>query len=250
MSIWGKLAGAAAGFFLGGPLGALAGALAGHVAIDRDGEPEPADDPRLEGIRSQLVFTIGVIALGAKMAKADGVVTRDEVDAFKEIFHVPPNEQANVRRVFNMARQSVAGYEAYAEQIARLFRGRPAVLEDLLDGLFHIAKADGVIHPNELAFLERVATIFGFSSDDWERIRSSHMGGPSTDPYTVLGVARDISDPDLKAAYRKLAREHHPDALRGRGVPEEFVTVAEAKLAAINDAYDRIRRQRGLDRSS
>ncbi len=159
MSIWGKLGGAAAGFLLGGgPIGALLGAFAGHMLIDRDEVPggESADAPGV-------VFTIAIIALGAKMAKADGVVTRDEEEAFKRIFRVPPSEEANVRRIFNLARQDTAGFEAYAKQIARLFRGNPAILEDVLDGLFEIAKADGVLHPGELAFLERVAEIFGFT---------------------------------------------------------------------------------------
>ncbi len=241
MSIWGKIAGATAGFvFGGGPLGALLGGLAGHYAIDR----------RREGARSpeaqnQIAFTIAVIALGAKMAKADGVVTRDEVRAFKEVFHVPPEEMENVRRVFNRARQDVAGYDGYARQIARMFRGNPGVLEDLLDGLFHIAKADGVLHPKELDYLYNVARIFGFSEDQFARIRDAHLGPDQSDPYVVLGVDPSISDQDLKKVYRRLVRENHPDSLIARGVPEEFVIIATEKLAAINGAYERIVAMRG-----
>ena len=215
MSIWGKLAGAAAGFAISGPLGALLGGVAGHYAIDRRDDSQEAGDK--DG-RNQIAFTIGVIALSAKMAKADGVVTRDEVDAFKQIFHVPPSEFQNVRRVFNLARQDVAGYEGYAKQIAGMFRTNPGVLEDLLDGLFHIAMADGVIHPNEDDYLENVATIFGFSAGEYDRIRASNLGPRQSDPYLILGVDRDISDRDLKKAYRRMVRENHPDALVGRGV--------------------------------
>ena len=154
MSIWGKVSGAAAGFiFGGGPIGALAGAFAGHVLFDRG-----ARDDEEPGV----VFTIAIIALSAKMAKADGTVTPDEIEAFGRMFRVPPSEEANVRRIFNFARQDTAGYEIYAGQIARIFRGRPSVLEDVLDGLFEIAMADGLLHPAELEFLERVADIFGF----------------------------------------------------------------------------------------
>ena len=235
MSIWGKLSGAAAGFlFGGGPLGAIAGAAVGHVLFDRE-ESEPG-----------VTFTIAVIALGAKMAKADGVVTDEEIRAFERIFTVPPGEAANVRRVFNLARQDTAGYEAYAAQIARAFRGNPALLEDILDGLFEIAKADGVLHPGEQAFLERVAEIFGFAPSEFRRIRASHFGPDAADPYAVLGVSYDASDVEIKRTYRLLVRENHPDSLMARGVPEEFLRLANHKLAAINTAYASIMLERRL----
>lgn len=239
MSIWGKVLGGAAGLALGGPLGALLGALAGH-AVDRLREDNEGDGTR------QVAFTVGVIALGAKMAKADGVVTPDEVQAFKEVFHVPPEEMKNVGRVFDLARRDVRGYEPYARQIAKLFKDNPAVLEDLLDGLFHIAKADNIIHPAEIEYLQNVAAIFGFGEADFARIRASHLGPEASDPYTILGVGHDIPDDELRKAYRKLVREHHPDSLIAQGVPQEFIDVANEKLAAINDAYDRVSRQRGI----
>jgi DnaJ like chaperone protein len=236
MSIWGKLGGAAAGFlFGGGPIGAIAGAAAGHMLFDRDMTGEPG-----------IAFTIAVVGLGAKMAKADGVVTDEEIAAFERIFRVPENEAANVRRVFNLARQDTAGYESYAAQIARAFRGNPAVLEDILDGLFEIAKADGVLHPGEQVFLERVADIFGFAPNEFRRIRASHFGPDAADPYAVLGVAYDASDTEIKRTYRMLVRENHPDSLMARGVPEEFVRLATDKLAAINNAYEKIQMERGL----
>ena len=235
MSIWGKLGGAAAGFlFGGGPIGAIAGAVAGHVLFDRQ-EDEPG-----------VAFTIAVIALGAKMAKADGVVTDEEIAAFERIFRVPEGEAGNVRRVFNLARQDTAGYEIYAGQIARAFRGNPAMLEDILDGLFEIAKADGVLHPGEQAFLERVGEIFGFAPNEFRRIRASHFGADAADPYAVLGVAYDASDVEIKRTYRLLVRENHPDSLIARGVPEEFVRLANDKLAAINAAYEKIQKERGV----
>lgn len=237
MSIWGKLGGAAAGFLVGGgPVGALIGAFAGHLLVDREREIDP-ENPGL-------AFTIAIIALSAKMAKADGVVTRAEEEAFQRTFRVPPSEEANVRRIFNLARQDIAGFEIYAAQIARVFRGNPAVLEDILDGLFEIAKADNVLHPGELAFLERVAEIFGFAPNEFRRIRASHFPDAS-DPYVILGVAHDASDDEIKRTYRLLVRENHPDSLIARGVPEEFVKLATDKLAAINVAYDRIVVERG-----
>jgi DnaJ like chaperone protein len=242
MSIWGKIIGATTGFAVGGPIGALVGGLAGHV-YDRHrarGDEEGGDATK------QIAFTIGVIALGAKMAKADGQVTADEVQAFKEVFQIPPDEMKNVARVFDLARKDARGYEIYAHQIAGLFKENPRVLEDLVDGLFHIAKADNIMHPAELECLENVSRIFGFDANEFARIKEAHLGPDQADPYQVLGISRDASNDDIKKVYRRLIREHHPDALIAQGVPEEFVQVANDKLAAINVAYDRIEKERGL----
>jgi DnaJ like chaperone protein len=234
MSIWGKIAGAGVGLAVGGPLGALVGAVAGHLVIDR----ALADD--------EVVFTVALIALSAKMAKADGQVTEAEIRAFEEVLKVPDTERANVNRVYRIAQQDVAGFQAYAEQVARVYRDRPATLEDVLDALFHIAKADKYIHPAELEYLRTVADIFGFSEVEFARIRASHLGPEKTDPYLILGITPDISSDDLKKAYRRLVRENHPDTLIARGVPKELVSIANEKLAMINVAYEKILRQRGL----
>ena len=237
MSIWGKIGGAAAGMLAGGPVGALFGAVAGHILVDRPSAATPrAADPGV-------AFTIAMIALGAKMAKSDGLATGDEEEAFRQYFRVPPSEEANVRRIFRLARQDTAGFESYARQIASIYRGQPAVLEDILDGLFEIAKADGILHPGELAFLERVADIFGFAPNEFRRIRASHFPDRS-DPYVILGVAHDAGEDEIKRTYRLLVRENHPDSLMARGVPEEFVKLANDKLAAINTAYEKIGQER------
>jgi DnaJ like chaperone protein len=239
MSVWGKLAGAAAGLAIGGPIGALLGGVAGHYVIDRDQEQDgPAEN--------QVAFTVGVIALGAKMAKADGVVTMDEVNAFKEVFKVPEGEMKNVARVFNLAKQDVSGYEAYAEQLATMFKGNRKLLEDVLEGLFHIAKADDALHPGEEQFLSQVAKRFGFTDTEFSYIKARHVIAAKRNPYDVLGVEPSISDENLKAQYRKLIAENHPDKLLARGVPEEFIAIATEKVATINEAYDAIARERGF----
>jgi DnaJ like chaperone protein len=243
MSVWGKILGGAAGFALGGPLGALIGAAAGH-AVDK--LREPSREGEAEGATKGIAFTIAVIVLGAKMAKADGRVTSDEVAAFKEVFHVPADELGNVGRLFNQARTDASGFEPYANQIGRMFRNNPAVLEELLDGLFHIARADGKLHDGELAFLEQVATIFGFNAVDWDRIRAGNMGPNKGDPFVILGMSRSAGDDEIKAAYRRLVRENHPDRLIAQGMPAEFVELANEKLATINVAYDRICELRGI----
>lgn len=239
MSVWGKLAGAAAGLAIGGPIGALMGGFAGHYVIDRDKKDG-------EGGENQVAFTVGVIALGAKMAKADGTVTKDEVNAFKEVFKVPEGEMKNVARVFNLAKQDVAGYEAYAEQLASMFKDNRELLEDVLEGLFHIAKADDHVHPAEEEYLSQVASRFGMSETEFKYIRARHVSSNKRDPYDVLGISPDITDDELKSHYRKLAAENHPDKLIARGVPEEFVAIATEKLSAINDAYAEIAKERGI----
>ena len=244
VSLIGRVIAGARDLSLGGPLGALLGravqclphSLAQHLGRSR------APDPR-----SSIAFTIAVIALGAKMAKADGTVSRDEVAAFREVFQVPSQEEAHLRRVFDLARRSTAGFDSYARQVGRLFGGHRAVLEDLLGGLFYIALADGRVCPAEDAYLREVARHFGLGAADYKRILAAFVGTPpdgaadgSDDPHAVLGVASDASLAEIRAAYRRLIRAHHPDLLAARGMPAEGVALATARMARINAARDRL----------
>lgn len=189
-----------------------------------------------------MAFTIGMIALGAKMAKADGVVTEDEVKAFSEVFHVPEKDRPAVERVFDLAKQDVAGFESYATQVAKLFKLKSSVLESVLDGLFHIAKADGVIHEDELLYLESVAGIFGFVNGDFARIRARHVS-LLDDPYEVLGVKPGTSLAMIKKKYKSLVRELHPDKHIAAGVPAEMVRLATDRLSKINNAYSALQKE-------
>ncbi|WP_337996136.1 TerB family tellurite resistance protein [Oleispirillum naphthae] len=259
MSVWGKIIGGMAGFSLGGPLGAVLGAVLGHAVDKKMGgaavaAPWLGATPRSEYER-QAAFTLAVIALSAKMAKADGVVTRAEIDAFKRLFQIPPAEMHKVGPMFDQARQTSDGFEVYAAQIAGLFSDSPAVLEELLHALFLIAQADGALHPSEVSFLARVAQIFGFSPAHFETIRArAAAGGGATgaaagsgeDPYAVLGLSRSATDQEVKDTYRRLLRENHPDVLTAKGMPPELVANANRTMAAINAAFDRIKRERGL----
>jgi len=251
MSIWGKVVGGVAGFAMGGPLGALLGGIAGHM-YDKQKAGEDAilrggPGHGRENEARQVAFTQAVIVLAAKMAKSDGAVSRNEILAFREKFHVPPEDEAVVGRLFNEARRDATGYEPYAEQIAMMFAREPAVLEELLAALFHIAKADGQVHQGELEFLRRTALIFGFTPQGFERLKAMHLDTPKkADPYEVLGVKRADTDAKIKAAYRTLIRENHPDKLMAQGMPQEFIDLANEKVAAINAAYDVIKKERGL----
>ena len=190
-------------------------------------------------------FTIAVIALGAKMAKADGQVTRDEVTAFKEVFQIAQDDEAGAAKVFNLARQDATGFEAYAAHVRDMFGAGHEALNDLLEGLFHIAMADGMYHPNEDAFLQDVADIFGLSERGFRQIRSRFVPDADADPYTVLGVEPDASLAEIKQAWRALVRESHPDQMIARGLPQEAVKMAEKRMIAINRAWEEIVERRG-----
>ncbi len=185
-------------------------------------------------------FTIAVIALGAKMAKADGLVTRDEVTAFREVFHIPADAEDQAARVFNLARQDVAGFDDYARRIGRMFPAESGVLCDLMEGLFHIAVADGSYHPNEDDFLQQVAGIFGMDDRQFRGLRARFVPDAAPDPYEVLGVDPGAPLDEIRSAWRRLVRDSHPDAMIARGLPEEAVKMAEARLIAVNKAWEEI----------
>ena len=185
-------------------------------------------------------FTIAVIALGAKMAKADGLVTRDEVTAFRQVFHIPASETQNAARVFDLARKDVAGFDLYAARIRDMFGAGHQALVDLLEGLFYIAVADGRYHPNENVFLEEVARIFGVQSRDFVNMRSRFVPDENPDPYCVLGIEPTADAETVRQAWRALVREYHPDRMIARGVPEEAMKLAEKRLIQANWAYEEI----------
>lgn len=269
MSIWGKIVGGATGLMIGGPIGALLGAAAGHAYDALADDPPHAQDAAspsaaadsgeatadavradTEGERPaatrQIAFTIGVIALAAKMAKVDGVVTRREIDAFRSFFHVPPEEVANVGRFFDLAKRDTSGFEAYARQVAGLFPRNSEVLEEVLHGLFLVARADDErVDDAELGYLRAVAAIFALGEAGFRRVAAAAGVELHNDPYAILDVLPEASDLEVKQAHRRLARLHHPDRLIARGLPPEAVALANSKLAVINAAYDRVRKERG-----
>jgi len=231
MSIWKRI-----GDMFRGGAGAV-GAAASHIF---DG---------LKGVtgrraRRQLAFTVAMIALSAKMAKADGIVTRAEVEAFRQIFVIPHGEERNVSRLFDLTRKGIGGYESYARRAAHLFRHDRRMLEDILDGLFHIATADGAVHERELAYLARVAAIFGFGEADFAALRDRHVLDAEADPYRVLKADPGWDFERLKRHYRRMVSESHPDRMIARGVPPEFLAIATRRLAALNAAWERIERSR------
>lgn len=233
MTVWQKISGFAGA--VGSASGDFLGDLAHVFGLERNGGAPEKD----------VAFTIGVIALSAKMAKADGVVSRLEVEAFKRIFQSTPQETANVERIFNLAKQDVAGYEAYADQIAALLKDDKKLLQDVLEGLMHVATADGALHPKEDVFLADVANRFGFAPSEYRFFRARFVKD-NCNPYDALRLMPSATNAEIKAQYRKLVSDNHPDKLMGRGIPAEFIDIATRKLAAINAAYDTIAKERGF----
>ena len=194
--------------------------------------------------RRRVAFSVALVALSAKMAKADGVVTEDEVAVFRRLFVVPESEERNVRRLFELAQRDVAGFEVYAERIADYYGEDRQGLEDVVDGLFAIAKADGAVHEREMAYLGRVSEVFGIDEAGFERIAARHVIPADGDPYAVLGVDPSLSITEIRVRYRALAAENHPDRLIARGIPPEAAAIANQRMAAINLAWQRIQLER------
>jgi DnaJ like chaperone protein len=257
MSIWGKILGGFTGFAMGGPIGAIVGAALGHAA-DQRGTPGalPTRPPGMAEAEiaamiggKQGLFSIAVVILAAKVAKADGVVTRAEIDAFKRVFRIPPEQVRNIGTLFDEARDSADGYEIWARRLGEAFADQKGVLEDVLAALLQIAVADGSLHPRKQAMLEAIRREMKLSDAAWARARSGgsgRSGANEPDPYSVLGIPSTSTDAMVREAWRGLVRENHPDALAAKGVPEQFVKQAHEKVARINAAWDRIKRERGL----
>ena len=239
MTIWGKIIGSATGFALGGPIGALLGGAAGH-ALDKFKTKEKL--PEKLALK-QIGFTIGVIVLSAKMAKADGKVTKSEIKAFKEKINVPDNEIKNVARLWDQAKKTTDGFEVYAKQISNLLEKKSSVLEELLNLLVIIAEADGKITNLEKIYLKEVSNIFGFSEQDFERICSSKLD-KHIDPYQTLGVLKDAPLEEIKNKWKTLAMKHHPDRLIAQGIPQDIIETNTYRLKEINNAWDLIKNKK------
>ena len=244
MSIWGKILGGAAGFALGGPLGAIIGIMAGS-AFDKKKSRASFNYKNIDQNQKQQIFTLSFIVLSAKLAKSDGQVTKDEINAFKEKFNVPKSELSKVGKIFNEAKKDVYGYKQIADQIGILFQDNKILLEELLNNLFYIASSDGNISINEVNFLKSISKSFKFSDQDFQRIFQINLKDNKSNPYKTLGVNKNSSDSEIRKKWISLNKEHHPDNLIAKGMPPEFIDQANKELSSINLAYDKIKKLRG-----
>jgi DnaJ like chaperone protein len=216
--------------------------IAGLAARRVDAAECSACPPGLPG--EDPAFSTAVTALGAKLAKADGYADHHEFAAFSEVFQADAKAERNVRRLYDLAGQTTRGFESYARRLAKRYGQCPQLLEDVLDGLFHIAGADGSVTDHELTYLEQVARLFGLSPMTFRRLRATHLGSAPDDPYVVLDVPADAPDQTVRDAWKRALSDAHPDRALARGLPAEFLEVAHIKSAAINAAYDAITRDR------
>jgi len=237
MAIWGSLIGGMIGLSLGGPFGMLLGSLIGGKisrAKSRAGFGSFA--------QPQQIFALSLIVLSAKLSKADGQVSKEELIAVKDKLRIPENELDQVGKIFNKAKEESAGYEPYAQQIAQIYRGNINVLEEVINILFYIAEADGNVSESELKMIERIAQIFGLTEIQFNSIKESRKSSDKLNPYIVLESNPDDTIEIIRKRYLKLSKEHHPDLLMNKGVPQEVIDESKTKMRAINSAWDQVQK--------
>ena len=237
MSIWGSLIGGMVGFSLGGPFGMLLGSLiGGKISRARSGA----------GFRSfaqpQQIFALSLIVLSAKLSKADGQVSREELIAVKDKLKIPENELDEVGKIFNRAKEESTGYEPYAQQIAQFYKGNLNVLEEVINILFYIAESDGKVSLEETKMIENIAYIFGLSETQYNSIKESRKSSDKLNPYMVLESNPDDDLQTIRKRYLKLSKEHHPDLLLSKGVPKEVIEESKKTMRAINSAWDQVQK--------
>jgi len=245
MSIWGKIIGGTTGFALGGPLGAIIGMMIGG-SFDRSARKFSSSN-QISQQQKKNVFALCIIVLSAKIAKADGQVTKEEIYTFKEKFNIQAEEMSEVSKIFNEAKKSSFGFKNIADQVGNLFSDNKVLLEQLLNNLFYIAEADGLTSSNEVEVLRSISQSFHFNETDFQRIFHSRLNNKESDPYKILGVTREDSDNNIRKKWIALSKEHHPDYLIAKGMPKEFIKEANKELSSINLAYDKIKELRDFN---
>ena len=238
MSIWGSLIGGMVGFSLAGPFGMLLGSLIGGKisrARSSAGNFGTFAQP-------QQIFALSLIVLSAKLSKADGQVSKEELIAVRNKLKIPENEIEQVGKIFNKAKQESTGYEPYAQQIAQIYKNNLNVLEEVINILFYIAESDGNVSQSELDMIQRIAQIFGLNQSQFNSIKESRKASDKLNPYIVLESKPDEDLQAIRKKYLKLSKEHHPDILISKGVPKEVIEESKKKMRAINSAWDKVQK--------
>ena len=254
LSIWGKIIGGGSGLLLGGPLGAVLGFAVGH-GIDKIRKADNFllnKDTLKNNLQygdndKQTAFAVGVIVLAAKLSKADGKVTEEEIDTFRSVFDFDDEDQIAIGKIYNEAKENAEGFEVYAEQLVKVFGKQKGLYVELINSLYRIAFADGVLHPNEEKMIYKISSIFGMPENLVQGIRAQYLSKDNKNldrDYKLLGVKENVSNQILKKNYHDLVRKYHPDQLVSKGLPEEFIRLANERLSEINDSYDRITEHR------
>ena len=239
MSIWGSLIGGMVGFSLGGPFGMLLGSLiGGKISRARSGSTGNFG----AFAQPQQIFALSLIVLSAKLSKADGQVSKEELIAVRDKLKIPENEIEQVGKIFNKAKQESAGYEPYAQQIAQIYKNNPNALEEVINILFYIAESDGNVSKSELDMMQHIAQIFGLNQSQFNSIKESRKSSDKLNPYIVLGTSPEEDLQTIRKKYLQLSKENHPDMLISKGVPQEVIEESKKKMRAINSAWDQIQK--------
>ena len=237
MSIWGSLLGGVIGFSFGGPFGALLGSFLGGKISGLNSSKTIGNQQS-----SQEVFALSLIILSAKLSKADGHVSKEELIAVKDKLQIPDSEIDQVAKIFNKAKDESTGYEPYAKQIAEIFRDNINVLEEVINILFYIAEADGNVSNDEETMIANIAYIFGLSQKQYQSIKESRKTSDKLNPYIVLESQPTDDLNTIRKNYIKLSKEHHPDLLISKGVPVEVINESKNKMRSINAAWDQVQK--------
>lgn len=272
---WGKIIFGLIGFAIYSPWGIFWGVIAGHFldmqrtdglfknpfklgAIFATKKDWKKLNPIIAASKSkeakQVSFVQTMAALAAKVSKADGVVSPEEIKKFKEIFDIPADEFKLVSQTFNQAKKTAKGYERYAKQIKTLFSDNIDMLEEVIETLFKIASGDNAITIQELEIIRNISKIIGLTDKNFEFIKKQYFHEEAKEnktyipelqeAYQRLGVKETSSDKDISKAWKKLLAEHHPDKLIAGNAPQEYIDKATTKVAKINAAYEIIKKVR------
>ena len=254
MGWFGKLTFGSLGFFLGGPLGAVAGAALGHHLVDKneghgEGRTSYAGQPQLDHIeQAQAAYFISLFSILGKLAKVDGVVSKDEivvVNNFIEQLKIADREKQFAKQVFNEAKNSRYSIDDFAFQLYQTNKHQPTVLLSFMNLLFQIAAADGKFHPEEEKTLRRIKEIFRINEEQYNSIKGGHFNDLDM-YYKTLNSTPESSSQEIKSNYKKLVKDFHPDTIVSKGLPEEFTEFATKRFHEIQEAYEIIRKERNF----
>lgn len=251
MGVVGKIVGGTIGFALGGPLGAIAGAVFGHAFDSSNSDLVENSDQYLSTLEaSQLTFFVSTFSMLAKIVKADGHVSHAEIDTVESFaindLHLPPADREVAFNIFHTALESPASFEDFARQFHQHFLLQPQLMELLVDILFRVSVSDGALNAVEETLIGSAVRIFGFDDHRYQQIRARYVAS-NDQAYTVLGCHNSDPDETIKKQYRSLVQSYHPDKIASKGLPDEFLQLAHEKFREIQDAYEIIKKERGIN---
>ena len=268
MSWWGKVIGGGLGYAMGGYFGALLGAVLGHQ-LDRGAADMESDEDYSPGsqVRVQTAFFTATFSVLGHIAKVDGRVSEHEIEFARDVmrhFALSEAQKQAAIGLFNEGKSAAFSLERTLQSLKQECGRRRHLLQTFFEIQIQSVMADGNLHPDERALLERIGRGLGFDAASIQALLAQIAGAARfhqaqsehnetaqlAAAYKVLGVAETVDDETLKRTYRKLMAQHHPDKLVAQGLPEEMMKEATERAQQIQQAYQLIRRQRGGDEAN